>query len=397
MRADRLKKLMILPLMWLLTGCGGTGDPAVDRARLAAKATGEIQIGVGWPDAEKSLFRKALDLAMEEVNGKGGVKGRPLKLVGKSDDRLLSQGKVAAQEFADNLEMVAVIGHLNSYISAPVSITYQYYGLLMMSPGSTTPKLTQQGFSRVFRNIPSDKQIGQQMADFAKKQGYKSVAVCNVNNAYGQGLANIFEWRAEELGMDIVDRRAFDSVGKSVNFRDTLRQWKNRRFDAIFIAGSLPEGGHIISQIREVGIKAPILAGDGMGFPELVALAGPAAEGVVSATTFHLDDPRPEVQAFKEKFHQKYHAYPDARAAQGYDALRVVVHAMEQAGTTAPDQVAAALKKVKDWQGVTGPHSFDQNGDVVDKPIIKQVVRNGRLEFLLDAALPLEVKAAPSS
>lgn len=214
-----MKKVLILLLLFL-AGCDTTDDPAELRARLADESRGNIQMGVTFSYSSSGiLFREGIEMARDELNAAGGVQTgnarRPLELFFKDDHRSINEGRRVAQEFAEGqvsqgggeipaqntsesepVNIIAVIGNLSSFISIPVSTIYNYYGILMLSPGATSPKFTKQGYNLVFRNIVQDREIGKQMADFAKEQRCKKVMVASSRSTYGRGLANEFEKRA---------------------------------------------------------------------------------------------------------------------------------------------------------------------------------------------------------
>jgi len=372
--------LAICILMVGLWSCQSDEVTPERRAEVAERNTGDIVIGVAWPySAKPDLFKEGIELAKEEINAGGGVLGRQIKLVHRDDKANVAVGKQVAQEFAETLEMTAVIGHYNSYISLPAAITYGYYGLLMITPGSTTAKLTRGGYSNVFRTIPSDNEIGDQLAELAAQQGFKRVVIFYQKGQYGIGLANAFELRAEELGIFVPDRFDYDSSMRDYDW--ILDKLELLDFDAIFLAGYSKEAGQIIAQAREKGIQAPFLGGDGLDSPDLVEGQPEAVAGTMVLSVFHPDNPQPAVQKFDKVFQDKYGHLPDAWAAQGYDTLKILAHAIESAGSSSPQKVADSLKKMRNWQGVTGNHSFDGYGNVTDKSLVRKIVRNGQLEY----------------
>jgi len=147
------------------------------------------------------------------------------------------------------------------------------------------------------------------------------------------------------------------------------------------LAGSLPEGAQIIRAAREVGIEVPIFAGDGLDSLDLIKLGGQAVESTEVTSFFHPNAPAPAVREFNEKFFKRYNKFPDTSAALGYDAVRLLAHAMTRAKTTVPKKVAMELHNLRGWPGVTGEHGFDDAGNVLNKIIIMQVVRNGKFEY----------------
>lgn len=377
-------KFCVLVILLSIVSCDMLKDESKKRAYKAEEGDGDITIGAvaPWSSMEELLWN-GIEFAVEEINRAGGVLNRKIRIIKEDDEAAVTKGRIIAQNFAENLDIVAVIGHFNSYVSIPVSSTYEFAKILMMSPASTSPKLTQQGFKYVFRNIPHDGEIAKQLADFAHKKNYKKIIIYYINTSYGLGLANSFEKRIEEItDMEIVYRISYDPEGRNEYFRTTIRNWKDIEFDAIFLAGEVPKAGEIIAQIRDLGIDAPIFGGDGLDSSELWKVGGEAVEGTIVTSFFNPNEPRKEVKQFNEKFRKKYGVMPDTWAVQGYDAVYLLANAMKKANSSVPEKMAEALRSTRKWQGVSGIYSFNKNGDVVGKPIIKKIVRNKHFEFI---------------
>lgn len=387
-------------LLALLAGaCGGSDNVAEERARRAREGQGDLQIAAAWSWSVRSegFYGEGIDLAVQEINARGGILGRTLQVLKEDDRESVNEGRLIAQRLANNPDVVAVIGHLGSHISIPVAPIYESAGLLMLTPASTSPELTQKGFRRIFRSVNNDARVGEQLATYAHTRGYRKVMICYVRNEYGLGLANAFEQAATRIGIDILARQAYEQSAPDQpgSFQRILDEWKDIPFDAIFLAGAPPQAGFFITQARKAGINAPIFGGDALDTPQLLSSTGPEAEGTVVASIFHPDNPRPEVQRFVNAFEQAYGKRPDSWAARGYEAVTLLAHAMEQAGSAEPDAVAEALRTMKDWHGLTGAFTFDANGDVVGQSMVKVVVRNRSFAFLDEAALARSTPAAP--
>jgi branched-chain amino acid transport system substrate-binding protein len=236
----------------------------------------------------------------------------------------------------------------------------------------------------------TDQDTGRQMAEHAARHGYKRVAIYYVRSEYGRGLANAFEERAGEVGIGVVARASYEPVARfdARTFEPTLRQWKQIDVDAIFLAGEIPVAGHLIAEMRRMGLTQPILGGDAMSFPALIAAAGPAAEGTVVAAAFHAAERRPEVARFARAFRARNHADPDPAAAVAYDAVHALARAMEGNEAPTASVVAARLRSLPPMDGVTGRIAFDKRGDLVGHKVVTLVVRNGRFEPLPDSAAP---------
>jgi branched-chain amino acid transport system substrate-binding protein len=382
----------------VLAACGGADTPAEERVERARKASGDVVVGVAWPwEARKGIrYGEGLDMAVEEINAAGGVNGRRLRLVRVDDKESVDEGRIVAQRLSADPEVVAVIGHLQSYVSVPAAAIYDLGGLVMLSPAATDPELTAQGYKRVFRATFTDKTVGRRMAEFAGGRGHRRVAIYYIRNIYGRGLANAFEERANDLGMSVVARQSYDQSEQASErtFEATLREWGALDLDAIFLAGEVPSAATFVAAARRQGITAPIIGGDALNSPALLSVAGEAAEGTIVASVFHPDEPRPAVQRFTEAFRKRFGAAPDAGSALGYDAVRLLAHAMTQAKSTVPDEVARSLHAVRGWQGVTGAFSFDDAGDLVDKPVVKMVVRGGKFEYVAEQPTVAQASAA---
>ncbi|HBW47092.1 TPA: branched chain amino acid ABC transporter substrate-binding protein [bacterium] len=380
------KKLLGILFTFLIASCGAGRDIAGDRATRLETSSGDIHIGVAGPfTGDLAQFGQSMlygiELAVDEINSAGGVLGgRKIKIERGDDQAKVNEGTLVAQRFAGDPDIAVVIGHFNSGVSIPASAIYEKSGIIQLTPASTNPKLTQQGYKLIFRNLPNDDENGRQLADFAGRQGYKRIAIYFANNAYGKGLADVFEKRAKELGITVVDRQAYDTE-RDEDFRPVLTKWKGNSLDAICIAGENPKGAIIISQAREIGLKIPFMGGDGIASSELWEIGGAASEGVFVTSYFHPGDKRPEVVKFSQTYRLRFGRLPDVWAAQAYDAMKVAATAFEKAGTISPPKVASALRALSDWQGVTGLHNFDANGDVVGKKVIVTVVKNGAFKL----------------
>lgn len=372
----------------VLTSCSDLRGPAEERSHQAKNAESNDPIIIGaaapWVKlADLGYYHEGLELALQEINQEK-VLGRKIKILWKDDQGSVSRGRAVAQQLAENPKVMAVLGHYQSSISVPVSLMYQHYGLLMMTATSTANKLTsREGLDLVFRNIPNDQQVASQLANFCQDQGYERVIVFNEDNEFGNSLANAFENRAGQIGLNVVDHSSYDfTTGKS-QFRRIISDWKDfYQFDAIFLAGVVPKAAEFIAQAREMGVDVPIVGGDGLDSPQLWEIGGDLVNGTIVGTYFHHQQPGEKVQSFVKAFEAKYGFKPDAWAAQAYDTLYLLARAMRQAGTTNPAEVAKALQNMKAFKGVLGNTEFNAQGNLVDRSITTKIVRERQFEFL---------------
>lgn len=375
-----------LIIVGLIGSCGGPEDIIAERER-RARAPGEtVTIAAAWPWSVRydGLYWEGIQLAVDEINSSGGVLGRTI-LIRKEDDReSVDQGRIVAQRLADDPDVVAVIGHLNSHVSIPAADIYEASGLLMLTPGSTSPELTRLGHHLVFRSVNSDDDIARKLAEFAVKEGHRRVVIGYVRNTYGLGLANAFEGFAQQIGLEVIDRQAYDPASSSnrAAYQHLVDQWDDLEFDVLFLAGMAPQAGYLVKQIRAAGLGIPILGGDALDTPELIEAAGEAADGMVVASVFHPDEPRPGVQRFARAFTSVYGRPPDSWAARGYESLKMLAEAMEAAGSTAPRDVARRLR-ASDGPAfsLSGLVQFNERGDVLGRRIAGAVVRQGRFHY----------------
>ncbi len=342
---------------------------------------GDIVIGLAWPVGSRNhMLKEGVELAVDEINGQGGINGRKIRLVVKDDEDTVTGGVTVAQSLIKIPDLVAVIGHSASYVSIAASAIYEEAGIVMLSPSSTSPGLTQKGYQFIFRNIPSDAEIARQLVLYAARQGYRRMVICYSEDSYGLGLANAFEDHAKNEGIKVIDRISYYAGVEDLE--RIAEKWSALDYDSIFVAHDVPDGAIFIADAVKAGISVPFLAGDAMDTPQLWEVAGKAAEGTVVGSIFNPEDPRPETKDFIEKFSKKYNTPPTSYATQGYDAVRLLAAAIEESGSTDPKAIAAKLRTFKGKPGVAGSHTFTENGDDVGNLVVKKVVRNGQFQFI---------------
>jgi branched-chain amino acid transport system substrate-binding protein len=377
--------LGLLCVILLVAAACRARDPREERVHRAKDGHGDLVIAAAWPwDLRKEIrYGEGLQMAMDEVNAGGGINGRHLRLARYDDRESIDHGRIVAQQIADDPDVVAVIGHLQSYITVQTAGVYNQAGLVLIAPTATDPKLTQLGYTRVFRATYTDDSVGRQLAALVASQQRKKVAIYYIRNDYGRNLANAFEEHARQLGVAVQARNSYDPSEQASErtFDQVLTEWKSMDLDAIVLAGEVPSAAIFVAQARAKGITIPIFGGDAMSSPALMAVAGAAAEGTTVASYFNADEPRPEVVRFNAAFTAKYGTPPDAGSALGYDCIQLLAHAMKQANSAVPEDIARALHALKDWHGVTGAFAFTPEGDAA-KPVLFSIVHGGRFAYL---------------
>jgi branched-chain amino acid transport system substrate-binding protein len=303
-------------------------------------------------------------LAIEDVNRRGlTIGGQKVRLeLDAMDDRAdPRQGTQVAQKLVDD-GVVAVVGHLNSGVSIAASRIYHDAQILQISPDSTNPQFTQQGFNTTYRLVATDAQQAPVLAHYALSTlKAKRVAVVDDSTAYGQGLADQFAETAKAGGATVVAREA--TSDKAIDFKGLLTKIKGQTPDTIFYGGMDATAGPFIKQAKQLGMAAKVLGGDGTCSDEIATLAGPAVDNLICSIA-GLPLSRMEAgPVFEKEYEKRFGTSVQIYAPYAYDAVMVIVDAMKRSGSTDAAKVLAAARTT-DYQGLTGNIKFDANGDV---------------------------------
>ncbi len=328
-------------------------------------------------------IKNGAQLAVDDINAAGlTIDGKKIKLelVAEDDEANPTKAATVAQKLVDS-KVVAVVGHFNSGASIPASKVYADAGIPQISPSSTNPKYTQQGFKTTFRVVANDDQQGPVDGKFAlEKLKSKNIAVIDDSTAYGQGLADTFEATVKAGGAKVVARE--HTTDKDTDFKAILTKIKGKKPDLIFFGGIDPQAGPMVKQMGELGVKAKFMAGDGVQTPNFIKLAGDAAaEGAMASMPGLPKDQMPGGMKFLDKFKARFNADVELFAPMGYDAVFVFVEAMKRAKSTDPAKFLAEVGKT-DYNGVIGPIAFDDKGDLKNGPITIYVVKAGKWDML---------------
>ena len=369
----------------LLVACGKEAAPPPASTAGAPKPPEVLTVRIGsaspltGPQAHIGIdIRNGVQLAIEDANAANiEIGGRKVKfeMVAEDDEANPTKATTVAQKLAD-AGVAGVIGHFNSGASIPASKIYADAGIPQISPSSTNPKYTQQGFKTTFRVVAHDDQQGPTLARFAARTlQVKSVAVIDDSTAYGQGLADAFENTVKAMDVKIVARE--HTTDKDTDFKAILTRIKGRNPDLIMFGGIDPQAGPMIKQMKELGIKARFIGGDGMQTPNFIKLAGDASDGAMASIPGLPKDQMPGGKGFLEKYKAKFGQEVELFAPMGYDAVFVFVEAMKRAGSADPAKYLPEIGKT-DYQGVIGPIAFDDKGDLKNGPITIYVVKGGQ-------------------
>ena len=361
-------------LVWLFLviilapGCGGApGD--------------EIRIGVnaeltGSKPTVGDSCKKAMELLASQVNAAGGLKLGDKKyrlklLVEDNEDKAESAAAVAQKLISQN-NVLAIIGPNASGNAIPAARICEDNGVIMISPWSTNPKTTE-GKKFVFRACFIDDFQGQVMAKFARDhlQAQTAAVLYDVASEYNKGIAEFFKQSFEAMGGRVV---AFASYTKDdKDFSSQLTTIKAANPGVLFLPNYYNEVPLQVQQARRLGITCPFIGSDSWGSPEILTLCGVELEESYFSTHYAPDIATDTAQKFIKAYEAKYGKKPDDVAALTYDAGKLLLTAISQAGTLERQKVRDALAAVQDFEGVTGSMKFHGTGDPIKSAVIIHV------------------------
>lgn len=373
-RGLRVAFLALAVIAFAACDKGKKGDGSGGGSTGGASATGPIKIGhfasMTGPQATFGISTdQAIRLAIKERNAKGGVKGRQIELVTIDDAGKQSEAATAVTRLINDDHVVAVLGEVASSLSLAGGPIAQKAKIPMISPSSTNPDVTDIG-DYVFRVCFLDDFQGWVDAKFAKDnlKATKAAILYDQAQAYSSGLADYFEKAFKDMGGNIVTKQAY--TGGNLEISSQLQSIKGSGAEVVFLPGYYSDAGTIIRKAREAGITAPFLGGDGWDSEELPKIAGDAIDGNYFSNHYAPEEDRPEVKNFVEDYKKAYGTTADGLAALGYDAALVLFDAMERAPSLSGKDLRDALAATKNFTGVTGTFSIDENRNAQKSAVI---------------------------
>ena len=346
---------------------GGTPGVTADTILL-----GEVGSLTGSEATFGISTRNAIELAINEVNAAGGVKGRKIEVRVYDNQSKPEEAAQAANRLINQDNVLLILGEVASSNSMAMAEKAQPAKVPMISNASTNPKVTEIG-DYIFRVCFIDPFQGYVMAKFSHDNlKLNKVAVLrDLGSAYSQGLADVFERKYTEMGGKIVARETYTKG--STDFRSQLTAIKRASPDAIYIPGYYNDIGLIARQARELGITATLMGGDGWDSEKLFELGGSAVEGSYFSNHYSPDDPNPRVQKFIASYKKAYGSVPDSLAALGYDAAMVAVDAIKRAPSFDRAAIRDAIAQTKNFHGVTGSITLDEKRNATKSAVVLQV------------------------
>ena len=371
----------------MLTACGKTETPTVPEDANSQAAEQVVKIGASSPltGAQAHIGKdneNGTRMAIEEANKKGiTIGGKKIRfyLLSEDDQADPKTATIVAQKLVD-AQVKGVIGHLNSGTSIPAAKIYYDNGIAQISPSATAVRYTALGYKSAFRVMANDGQQGKVLGEFAAKNlGAKKIAVIDDRTAYGQGLADEFSKSAQASGAQIVAHEY--TTDKAVDFTAVLTSIKGKKPDLVFYSGMDPQGAPMVKQLRALALNAKFMMGDGGYTPKLIANAGAAAEGVYASLPGVPLDQMPGGQEFSRRYEQQFKQPIQLYAPYCYDAVNVMIAAMQKADSVEPTKYLPMLTETA-YDGVTAHITFDEKGDLKGGAITLYQIQQGQWQPL---------------
>ncbi len=332
---------------------------------LAGTASAQVKFGMAGPitgpsAATGAQMKNGVDQAATDINAAGGILGQKITVQYGDDVSDPKQGVSVANKFAgDGVKFV--IGDYNSGVTIPSSEVYQENGILEITPASTNPTVTERKMWNIFRVCGRDDQQGKVAGEYIIKHFKgKKIAIVHDKTTYGKGLADETKKAINKGGMKEVLYEGINTGEK--DYSALVSKIKQSGADLVYFGGLYTEGGLIVRQMRDQGVKAPMMGGDGITSDEFASVGGPGVEGTLMT---YGPDPRnkPEAKKVVEEFRAKKFE-PEAYTLYSYAGVQVIKQAAEAAKSLDPKKVAEKMHSGMKFKTVLGELSFDKKGDI---------------------------------
>ena len=366
-------------------GSGASSGISPDPAKPAAAHLTEWKVGaylsLSGEDADFGVFTKdGIELAVDEVNKAGGVKGKPIKVLYEDDKSNGLEANNKVLQLIDRDKVVALLGEVTSARSKAGGIVANKKKIPMITPSATNPDVTKVG-PFVFRVCFTDDKQGQAGADFiVDKLGKKRIGLLYAtDDLYSSGLAEEVRKELKKRGSSFVAEKGF--LKKETNFTTYLNELKDSKPDIIYAPIFYNQMALIARQGKALGLKGDMFAGgDGWDGPELLNDAGDELEGALFTNFYAPDVPWASAKEFRVNYNARFKHDPSSLAAMGYDAAKLLADAIGRAKEETPDAIRQAIQDTKDFQGATGAITIDAERNA-DKPVIVVQIKGKKFTY----------------
>ena len=335
-----------------------------------------------------------IKMAADEVNTAGGINGKQIELLVQDDRSDASEAATIVTKFVTQDQVHAILGEVASSRSIAAAPIAQNAKIPMLTPSSTNPEVTKKG-DFIFRSCFIDPVQGAAIAQFGAKtlNAKRGALMVDRKNDYSTGLEKVIKDVFTRLGGQIVVTQSYQAGDQDFNAQIT--DIKGANPDVIFVPGYYGDVGLFAKQARDKGITVPLLGGDGWDSPSLYQIGGAALNGCYFSNHYSPDDADPIVQKFVSDYKSRYGSVPDALAATAYDAARIMFDAIKRANSLDGAAIRNALAATKEFPGVTGKVTFNENRDAV-KPIVMIKIQEGG-KFVVAERVQVEGAAMPTT
>jgi branched-chain amino acid transport system substrate-binding protein len=355
-----------------------------NREPQTAREASEIPIGVylalTGPEASfGNASAQGIKLAAEEINAAGGVLGHKVRLIIEDDQGKAEEAASVVTKLITSNDVIAILGENSSNQSLAGAPICQSNKVPMVSVSSTNPAVTKKG-DFIFRVCFTDPYQGKALATFVR-DNLKAKTVGTLvdrKNDYSVGLAEFFRKEFEAKGGKVVAEQSYS--GGDTEFRPQLVAVRTTKPDVLFLPGFYTEVGQIAIQARDLGIKVPMVGGDGWDSPTVIQIGGKAVENSYFSDHYFVGDPRPIVQRFVGEIRKRYGRDPEANAALGYDAMQILAASIRKAGSLDRQKIRDQIAATRDYQGVSGTITMGPSRDPI-KPVAIIKIENGKMNF----------------
>lgn len=366
-----------------IAGCGGASEPAGSSDLIRIGANLEM---TGGNASFGTSSLNGIHMAVEDANVDGGLLGKKIQVIAVDNRSEVAGSADALVKLIEN-GVCAVIGPDTSSNVIALASHVESEKIPVISPSGTNPAITvdpKTGATRefLFRACFTDPYQGRIMADFATARLQAKTAVVLVDNSsdYSKGLAEYFTKRFQDRGGSIPAQEAY--MARDVDFKPVLTKVAAMNPDIIFVPGYYQEVGLIIRQAREMGIETPILGGDGWDSDRLVEIAGTTnLSNTYFSNHYSPQDDNPKLQDFIRRYEARYGTTPDSFAVTGHDAALLVLEAIRAGNSDKPADIAKALTRITNYEGISGRITIDEHHNTVSSGIIMSF-ENGRRTFM---------------
>ena len=384
--------LLLITTLLIGFGCERRG------AETNGSGTGPILVGYyGDLSGRTSSFgqstKNGVEMAADEINKAGGINGRTIQIITEDDQGEPNKAATVVTKLINQDKVQAILGEVASSNSLAAAPKAQEAKVPMISPSSTNPAVTQVG-DYIFRVCFIDPFQGEVMAKFSANnlKAKRAAILYDFNSDYSRGLYQFFKRSFTSLGGQIVSEQSYTQGDR--DFSGQLTAIRSVNPDVIYVPGYYGEVGVISNQTKQLGIKAPLLGGDGWDAPQLWQLGGASLNGNYISNHYSVDDPSPAIQKFVADYKARFNILPDALAALGYDSMKVLADAIKRAGTTENAKLRDAIAQTKGFAGVTGTITIDQDRNAV-KPAVVLKLQDSK--FVYETTIAPEGSAPPAT